>query len=172
MCVRFGVIHAVFTNLLIWSNGVMTEAEHALSDHKRRLSAVGYFNFTVGGKHTYSHTHTHSVNSPPPLLFFPLCLFINLFVYFLSVSWFSKLLYLFVSLSFFFCLSLFQRAISLAVTVPPVHVRCSAAACTISVPSTLSTISLSLCCFSSCGKMLAVSLTNAPIRGLCRHHRY
>ncbi|TSK87455.1 Otopetrin-1 [Bagarius yarrelli] len=47
---RFGVIHAVFTNLLVWSNGVMTEAEHALNDHKRRLSAVGYFNFTVWGK--------------------------------------------------------------------------------------------------------------------------
>ncbi|KAI5628863.1 proton channel OTOP1 [Silurus asotus] len=45
---RFGVIHAVFTNLLIWSNGVMTEAEHALNDHKRRLSAVGFYNFTVG----------------------------------------------------------------------------------------------------------------------------
>ncbi|KAK3553073.1 hypothetical protein QTP86_031168 [Hemibagrus guttatus] len=44
---RFGVIHAVFTNLLVWSNGVMTEAEHALNDHKRRLSAVGSFNFTV-----------------------------------------------------------------------------------------------------------------------------
>ncbi|XP_066499135.1 proton channel OTOP1 [Hoplias malabaricus] len=44
---RFGVIHAVFTNLLLWSNGVMTEAEHALNDHKRRLVALGYFNFTV-----------------------------------------------------------------------------------------------------------------------------
>lgn len=50
MYARFGVIHAVFTNLLVWSNGVMTEAEHALNDHKRRLSAVGYFNFTVWGK--------------------------------------------------------------------------------------------------------------------------
>lgn len=56
MCLRFGVIHAVFTNLLVWSNGVMTEAEHALNDHKRRLSAVGYFNFTVGGK---VNTHTY-----------------------------------------------------------------------------------------------------------------
>lgn len=58
MCVRFGVIHAVFTNLLMWSNAVMTEAEHALNDHKRRLSAVGYFNFTVGGK-VSTHTHAH-----------------------------------------------------------------------------------------------------------------
>ncbi|XP_076844001.1 proton channel OTOP1 [Brachyhypopomus gauderio] len=44
---RFGVIHAVFTNLLLWSNAVMTEAEHALNDHKKRLAALGYFNFTV-----------------------------------------------------------------------------------------------------------------------------
>lgn len=59
MCVRFGVIHAVFTNLLNWSNGVMTEAEHALNDHKRRLSAIGHFNFTFWGKFK---THSENVN--------------------------------------------------------------------------------------------------------------
>jgi len=45
---RFGVIHAVFTNLLLWCNGVMSEAEHFLNNHKRRLSALGYGNLTIG----------------------------------------------------------------------------------------------------------------------------
>ncbi|KAM9859098.1 proton channel OTOP1 [Aulostomus maculatus] len=44
---RFGVIHAVFTNLLLWCNGVMSEAEHFLNNHKRRLSALGYGNLTI-----------------------------------------------------------------------------------------------------------------------------
>lgn len=45
---RFGVIHAVFTNLLLWGNGVMSEAEHFLNNHKRRLSAMGYANLSIG----------------------------------------------------------------------------------------------------------------------------
>ncbi|CAG02008.1 unnamed protein product, partial [Tetraodon nigroviridis] len=44
---RFGVIHAVFTNLLLWCNGVMSEAEHFLNNHIRRLSALGYANLTI-----------------------------------------------------------------------------------------------------------------------------
>ncbi|XP_028303154.1 proton channel OTOP1 [Gouania willdenowi] len=44
---RFGVIHAVFTNLLLWCSGVMSEAEHFLNNHKRRLSALGYQNLTI-----------------------------------------------------------------------------------------------------------------------------
>ncbi|KAG7229571.1 hypothetical protein INR49_012586, partial [Caranx melampygus] len=44
---RFGVIHAVFTNLLLWCNGVMSEAEHFLNNHMRRLSALGYGNLTI-----------------------------------------------------------------------------------------------------------------------------
>ncbi|XP_054640825.1 proton channel OTOP1 [Dunckerocampus dactyliophorus] len=44
---RFGVIHAVFTNLLLWCSGVMSEAEHFLNNHKRRLSALGYGNLTI-----------------------------------------------------------------------------------------------------------------------------
>ncbi|XP_059924161.1 proton channel OTOP1 [Gadus macrocephalus] len=44
---RFGVIHAVFTNLLLWCNGVMSEAEHFLDNHKRRLYAQGYGNLTI-----------------------------------------------------------------------------------------------------------------------------
>lgn len=49
LCIlRFGVIHAVFTNLLLWCNGVMSEAEHFLNNHMRRLSALGYANLTIG----------------------------------------------------------------------------------------------------------------------------
>ncbi|XP_038553307.1 proton channel OTOP1 [Micropterus salmoides] len=44
---RFGVIHAVFTNLLLWCNGVRAEAEHFLNNYMRRLSALGYENFTI-----------------------------------------------------------------------------------------------------------------------------
>ncbi|KAG1934635.1 proton channel OTOP1 [Pimephales promelas] len=44
---RFGVIHAVFTNLLLWCNGVMSEAEHFLNNHRRRLTALGYDNLTT-----------------------------------------------------------------------------------------------------------------------------
>ncbi|XP_065130429.2 proton channel OTOP1 isoform X1 [Paramisgurnus dabryanus] len=43
---RFGVIHAVFTNLLLWCNGVMSEAEHFLNNQRRRLTALGYTNYT------------------------------------------------------------------------------------------------------------------------------
>ncbi|KAM6979833.1 proton channel OTOP1 [Aplochiton taeniatus] len=44
---RFGVIHAVFTNLLLWCNGVMSEAEHFLNNHMRRLTALGFQNLTI-----------------------------------------------------------------------------------------------------------------------------
>ncbi|XP_051505328.1 proton channel OTOP1-like [Myxocyprinus asiaticus] len=44
---RFGVIHAVFTNLLLWCNGVMSEAEHFLNNHRKRLTALGYANLTT-----------------------------------------------------------------------------------------------------------------------------
>ncbi|KAM8867538.1 proton channel OTOP1 [Synchiropus picturatus] len=50
---RFGVMHAVFTNLLLWGNGVMSEAEHFLNNHKRRLSALGY------GNHSVVHSEPH-----------------------------------------------------------------------------------------------------------------
>ncbi|XP_067312819.1 proton channel OTOP1 [Pseudorasbora parva] len=43
---RFGVIHAVFTNLLLWCNGVMSEAEHFLNNHSGRLTALGYVNIS------------------------------------------------------------------------------------------------------------------------------
>ncbi|XP_026205225.1 proton channel OTOP1 [Anabas testudineus] len=44
---RFGVIHAVFTNLNLWCNGVMSEAEHFLTNHVRRLHVAGYENVTA-----------------------------------------------------------------------------------------------------------------------------
>ena len=46
--IRFGVIHAVFTNLLLWCNGVMSEAEHFMNNHKRRLSSLGFDNHSIG----------------------------------------------------------------------------------------------------------------------------
>ncbi|KAG7250580.1 hypothetical protein CRUP_018659, partial [Coryphaenoides rupestris] len=56
---RFGVIHAVFTNLLLWCNGVMSEAEHFLNNHKRRLYALGYGNLTIG----HSEPHCNCTTS-------------------------------------------------------------------------------------------------------------
>ncbi|XP_041835180.1 proton channel OTOP1 [Melanotaenia boesemani] len=44
---RFGVIHAVFTNLLLWCNGVMSESEHFTKNYIRRLSTLGYENVTI-----------------------------------------------------------------------------------------------------------------------------
>ena len=46
--VRFGVIHAVFTNLLLWCSGVMSEANHLLNHHNTRLTALGFENLTMG----------------------------------------------------------------------------------------------------------------------------
>ncbi|KAL0977801.1 hypothetical protein UPYG_G00161360 [Umbra pygmaea] len=44
---RFGVIHAVFTNLLLWCSGVMSESEHYLKHHTRTLTVLGYANVTT-----------------------------------------------------------------------------------------------------------------------------
>ncbi|XP_078090496.1 proton channel OTOP1 [Mustelus asterias] len=44
---RFGMIHSVFTNLLLWVNGVIAESKHQLSDHQKRLAALGFANLTV-----------------------------------------------------------------------------------------------------------------------------
>lgn len=45
---RFGVIHSVFTNLLLWTNGVLTESKHQLNEHKERLITLGFGNITIG----------------------------------------------------------------------------------------------------------------------------
>ncbi|XP_073430585.1 proton channel OTOP1 [Dendrobates tinctorius] len=44
---RFGLIHAVFTNLLLWVNGVLTESKHQLNEHKERLITLGFPNITM-----------------------------------------------------------------------------------------------------------------------------
>nr|XP_020448879.1 otopetrin-1 [Monopterus albus] len=44
---RFGVIHSVFTNLLLWCYGVVSEAEHYMNNRMRRLSNMGFINFTI-----------------------------------------------------------------------------------------------------------------------------
>ncbi|KAJ0069131.1 hypothetical protein NL108_018522, partial [Boleophthalmus pectinirostris] len=44
---RFGVIHAVFTNLLLWCSGVMSEAEHFLENHIRRNNEENPGNFST-----------------------------------------------------------------------------------------------------------------------------
>nr|XP_028600724.1 proton channel OTOP1 [Podarcis muralis] len=47
MLERFGVIHSVFTNLLLWTNGVLTESKHQLNEHKERLITLGFGNITL-----------------------------------------------------------------------------------------------------------------------------
>ncbi|XP_067324586.1 proton channel OTOP1 [Anolis sagrei] len=44
---RFGVIHSVFTNLLLWTNGVLTESKHQLNNHKERLITLGFRNISI-----------------------------------------------------------------------------------------------------------------------------
>ncbi|XP_055500634.1 proton channel OTOP1 [Leucoraja erinacea] len=44
---RFGMIHAVFTNLLLWVNGIVAESKHQLNDHKKRLATFGFVNISV-----------------------------------------------------------------------------------------------------------------------------
>ncbi|XP_040822249.1 proton channel OTOP1 [Ochotona curzoniae] len=44
---RFGVIHSVFTNLLLWANGVLNESKHQLNEHKGRLITLGFGNVTM-----------------------------------------------------------------------------------------------------------------------------
>ncbi|XP_051654407.1 proton channel OTOP1 [Manacus candei] len=44
---RFGVIHSVFTNLLLWTNGVLAESKHQLNEHKERLITLGFGNITI-----------------------------------------------------------------------------------------------------------------------------
>ena len=48
MCFRFGVIHSVFTNLLLWANSVLNESKHQLNEHKERLTTLGFGNITTG----------------------------------------------------------------------------------------------------------------------------
>ncbi|KAL4679543.1 hypothetical protein H8959_009193 [Pygathrix nigripes] len=60
---RFGVIHSVFTNLLLWANGVLNESKHQLNEHKERLITLGFGNIT-----TVLDDHTPQCNCTPPTL--------------------------------------------------------------------------------------------------------
>ncbi|KAF5927019.1 proton channel OTOP1 [Diceros bicornis minor] len=44
---RFGVIHSVFTNLLLWANSVLNESKHQLNEHKERLITLGFGNISI-----------------------------------------------------------------------------------------------------------------------------
>ncbi|OCT99346.1 hypothetical protein XELAEV_18005123mg [Xenopus laevis] len=44
---RFGLIHSVFTNLLLWASAVTTESKHQLIEHLGRLSSLGFVNISV-----------------------------------------------------------------------------------------------------------------------------
>ncbi|XP_036406621.1 proton channel OTOP1-like [Megalops cyprinoides] len=57
---RFGVIHAVFTNLLLWCNGAMTESAHSLESHKKRLVALGFVNYTEDHHKPYCNCTTNA----------------------------------------------------------------------------------------------------------------
>ncbi|XP_032708346.1 proton channel OTOP1 [Lontra canadensis] len=59
---RFGVIHSVFTNLLLWTNGVLNESKHQLNEHKERLITLGFGNITI-----VLDDHTPPCNCSPPM---------------------------------------------------------------------------------------------------------
>ncbi|ELV13220.1 Otopetrin-1 [Tupaia chinensis] len=71
---RFGVIHSVFTNLLLWANGVLNESKHQLNEHKERLITLGFGNITI-----VLDDHTPQCNCSPP----PLCSAISHGIYYL-----------------------------------------------------------------------------------------
>nr|XP_031293239.1 proton channel OTOP1 [Camelus dromedarius] len=60
---RFGVIHSVFTNLLLWANSVLNESKHQLNEHKERLITLGFGNITI-----VLDDHTPPCNCTPPAL--------------------------------------------------------------------------------------------------------
>ncbi|KAI5945869.1 proton channel OTOP1 isoform X1 [Manis javanica] len=60
---RFGVIHSVFTNLLLWANSVLNESKHQLNEHKERLITLGFGNITA-----VLDDHTPPCNCTPPTL--------------------------------------------------------------------------------------------------------
>ncbi|XP_048220093.1 proton channel OTOP1 [Perognathus longimembris pacificus] len=58
---RFGVIHSVFTNLLLWANSVLNESKHQLNEHKARLITLGFGNITI-----VLDDHSPPCNCTPP----------------------------------------------------------------------------------------------------------
>ncbi|XP_007946981.1 proton channel OTOP1 [Orycteropus afer afer] len=60
---RFGVIHSVFTNLLLWANSILNESKHQLNEHKERLITLGFGNITI-----VLDDHTPQCNCTSPTL--------------------------------------------------------------------------------------------------------
>ncbi|XP_043919458.1 proton channel OTOP1-like [Protopterus annectens] len=56
---RFGSIHAVCTNLLLWANGVLMESEHDLREYKRKLVVTGMENMTLANPEIVANRYTH-----------------------------------------------------------------------------------------------------------------
>ncbi|KAM8939541.1 proton channel OTOP1-like [Pelodytes ibericus] len=48
---RFGLIHSVFTNLLLWASAVTTESKHQLKEHMGRLISLGFENLSIAESH-------------------------------------------------------------------------------------------------------------------------
>ncbi|KAM4048824.1 proton channel OTOP1-like [Anomaloglossus baeobatrachus] len=48
---RFGLIHSVYTNLLLWASAVATESDHQLEEHMGRLTSLGFVNITLHEEH-------------------------------------------------------------------------------------------------------------------------
>ncbi|XP_069832541.1 proton channel OTOP1-like [Dendropsophus ebraccatus] len=48
---RFGLIHSVYTNLLLWASAVATESDHQLEEHMGRLTSLGFVNITLHQDH-------------------------------------------------------------------------------------------------------------------------
>ncbi|XP_041127596.1 proton channel OTOP1 [Polyodon spathula] len=78
---RFGVIHAVFTNLLLWCNGVISEAKHFFDTHKRLLD-LGNTNITGGEEepHCNCTTNTCSILSNGLSYLYPFNIEYHIFV--------------------------------------------------------------------------------------------
>ncbi|XP_075715286.1 proton channel OTOP1-like [Rhinoderma darwinii] len=48
---RFGLIHSVYTNLLLWASAVATESDHQLEEHMGRLTSLGFVNISLHEDH-------------------------------------------------------------------------------------------------------------------------
>ncbi|XP_063313849.1 proton channel OTOP1-like [Pelobates fuscus] len=55
---RFGLIHSVFTNLLLWVSAVTTESKHQLEEHMARLTSLGFNNITLDPGHPHCNCTT------------------------------------------------------------------------------------------------------------------
>ncbi|XP_056404435.1 proton channel OTOP1-like [Hyla sarda] len=56
---RFGLIHSVYTNLLLWASAVATESDHQLEEHMGRLTSLGFVNITLHDDHVACNCTTY-----------------------------------------------------------------------------------------------------------------